>query len=369
MSNSLMTKTAQYPIKVVIIDDSPLVQRLLSTMFAEDPELEVVGVASDPYQGRDLIKQLNPDVITLDIEMPKMDGLSFLKNLMRLRPMPVVMVSSLTQKGAEVTLDCLAHGAVDFIAKPTSRGHGIIDIREELIRKVKMAANSNYARVACPQNETSHQQFETELYKGWEDWLIAIGASTGGIVSLESVLAGFTRKLPPIIVTQHIPKAFSSSLVERLNKNFPFDVVEGEEGLIVAPGMVCIAPGDKHLTLSQGPNGWVCRLLDTEPVNNHKPSVDVMFQSLLKHNPSKIITVMLSGMGSDGAIGMEQLHNLGSYAIAQDKESCIVWGMPGSVVERNAADIVLNVNKIGKEIEKYLFKHIKRDSGASKSSG
>jgi len=345
------------PIRVLIIDDSALIRKFLTKILESADDIEVIGTAADPLIARDKIKALNPDVLTLDVEMPRMDGLTFLRNLMRLRPMPVVMVSSLTEKGASVTMDALETGAVDFVTKPQMDVlHTLQDYTEELISKVRAASKvtpqplttkktpspSHSADTIIPQ--TSRKIFKTT------DKVIAIGASTGGTEAIKDVLMNLPPDTPGIVITQHIPPRFSQAFAERMNRTTGLTVKEAEDGDHVIPGHVFIAPGDKHLLLTRNGARYECRLDDGEPVNRHKPSVDVLFRSVLQAAGINSVATLLTGMGADGAKGLLELHNAGIHTIAQDEKTSVVWGMPGEAVKQGAASQVLPLPKIPKAL-------------------
>ena len=348
-------------IRVLIVDDSALVRRILSELLSADPELEVIGTATDAYMARDKIKQLNPDVITLDVEMPRMDGITFLRNLMKLRPMPVVMVSSLTEHGAEVTLDALAVGAVDYLPKPKiDLAATLGDYAEELCAKVKAAAKarvrpynasagtSSNATVVAPKYSadavlpkiSAPRQFRTT------DRIIAIGASTGGTEAIKDVLVLLPADTPGIVITQHIPKAFSTPFARRMDSCCQMTVYEAQDGQQILPGHVYIAPGDRHLLVVRDGARYVCRLDDGPPVNRHKPSVDVLFRSVAQQVGRNAIGVILTGMGKDGAIGLKEMRDAGSPTIAQDEATSVVWGMPHEAVVLGAAVQVLGLHEI-----------------------
>jgi two-component system chemotaxis response regulator CheB len=357
-------------IRVLVVDDSALVRSILTDLLNADPEIEVVGVASDAHIARDKIKKLNPDVLTLDVEMPKMDGLTFLHNLMRLRPMPVVMVSSLTDRGAEVTLDALAMGAVDFLTKPKiDIAATLKDYGEELIAKVKAASqatvralDANRAAATRPRDPGStHPTGGTTTITAppriarqirTTDRIIAIGASTGGTEAIKAVLMGMPPDGPGIVVAQHIPKAFSASFARRLNETCPVTVDEAQDGQQILAGHAYIAPGDKHLVVVRDGARYVCRLDDGEPVNRHKPSVDVLFHSVARSAGQNAIGVILTGMGRDGAKGLQDMHRCGSPTVAQDEATSVVWGMPGEAVALQAVDHVLPIDEVAAHIRK-----------------
>ncbi len=317
-------------VKVLVVDDSVLIRQLLSEILSSDPEIQVVGTAADPFIAREKIKLLNPDVITLDIEMPKMDGITFLKNLMRLRPMPVVMVSTLTQSGALVTLDALEIGAVDYISKHELEGS---NAASDICAKIKTAAAVK-VNAFDPDRFTQKSKIRAiDKDVKLSDKMIAIGASTGGTEAIKDVLLRLPGQMSPIVITQHIPAAFSASYAQRLDRECQMNVVQATDGMKITPGYAYLAPGDRHLLFQQGPKGLVCRLGDGPLVNRHKPSVECMFDSLRETHTGKIISIMLTGMGADGAVAMKRLKDAGHTCIVQDEKSSVVWGMPGAAYE------------------------------------
>jgi two-component system, chemotaxis family, protein-glutamate methylesterase/glutaminase len=350
-------------IRVLIVDDSALVRSLLTDILRTDPGIEVVGAASDAHVAREKIKLLNPDVLTLDVEMPKMDGITFLKNLMRLRPMPVVMVSSLTERGADVTLDALAIGAVDYLSKPKiDLAATLKDYSEELIEKIKTASRASVraldpcraatiavrpavsADAVLPKAGTRGKQLRTT------DRIIAIGASTGGTEAIKDVLMKLPPDTPGVVIAQHIPKAFSTPFAKRMNDCCQMTVYEAEDGQQVMAGHVYIAPGDRHLMLVRDGARYVLRLDDGVPVNRHKPSVDVLFRSVAQNAGRNAIGVILTGMGKDGARGLKEMLDAGSQTIAQDEASSVVWGMPGEAVALGAAQHVMPLDNVASKI-------------------
>lgn len=338
-------------IKLLIVDDSALVRKLLSEMLRRDREIEVVGTAADPYAARERIKQLNPDVLTLDVEMPRMDGLTFLENLMRLRPMPVVMVSSLTRAGADVTLRALELGAVDFVAKPKVDIAGSLgEYAEELIAKVKMAAQARVsARSPAVTVRSKEPQTPRRLLRT-SDRIVAVGASTGGTEALRELLGALPADAPAMVVSQHIPEAFSRPFAERMNRCSAMAVCEAADGQQILPGHVYIAPGERHLLVERDGARYRCRLSAAPPVNRHRPSVDVMFRSVARNVGLNAIGVLMTGMGDDGARGLLELLNAGAHTIAQDEASSVVWGMPGAAVRLGAVQHVLPLKRIGAEL-------------------
>ena len=348
-------------IKVLIVDDSALVRKMLGEILSSDPEIDVIGVAQDPFIAREKIKELNPDVLTLDVEMPRMDGLTFLTNLMRLRPMPVVMVSSLTEQGAEVTLQALETGAVDFVTKPKiDLANQLGEYSEELIAKVKMAARVNANLLASkssaleppPKLSADAVLSKTPLKKHYRttDRIIAIGASTGGTEAIKDVLIQMPPDSPGIVITQHIPEAFSAAFAQRMNSVSAINVKEAQDNDQILPGHAFIAPGNAHLMLVKDGAKYRCRLHDGPPVNRHRPSVDVLFRSVTQNAGPNAIGVILTGMGADGADGMLEMQRAGAQTIAQDEKTSVVWGMPGEAVKRGGVDTVLPLRKISAKL-------------------
>ena len=354
-------------IKLLIVDDSALVRKLLTEMLGKDRDIEVVGTAADPYAARERIKQLNPDVITLDVEMPRMDGITFLENLMRLRPLPVVMVSSLTQRGADVTLRALELGAIDFIAKPKIDVAGsLASYADELIAKVRMAAGARVnprtavprpamhvdprrsADAVLPAATTNKRVLRTT------DSIIAIGASTGGTEAIRELLAVLPADAPATVISQHIPAAFSKPFAERMNRCSAMSVCEAQDGQYILPGHVYIAPGDQHLLVERDGARYRCRLNDGPHVNRHRPSVDVMFRSVAQNVGPNATGVILTGMGDDGARGLKEMLEAGAHTIAQDEASSVVWGMPGAAVRLGAAHKIMPLQRIPDELLEIL---------------
>lgn len=334
-------------VRVLIVDDSPLIRRLLTEILQQSDDIEVIGCAEDPYQARELIKKLNPDVLTLDIEMPKMDGISFLKNLMRLRPMPVVMISTLTQQGSPITLEALELGAVDFIAKPTVNITEQMNQYTQLVQqKVRVAAKARIRSFKL----THAEPLEELAAKFNINKVLAIGASTGGTEAIKEVLMKMPENCPPIVITQHIPPVFSTSFALRMDKTCTINVKEAAHGDKLNIGWAYIAPGDRHLSVRKKGSDLYCQLDDSEPVNRHRPAVDVLFNSLAKVCPKQTIAVLLTGMGSDGARGLLNLRQAGAYTMAQDEYSSVVWGMPKAAIELGAAMEVSALDKVAKQL-------------------
>ncbi len=345
-------------IKVLIVDDSALVRQVLTEMLNSAPDIEVVGTAQDPFVARERIKSLKPDVLTLDVEMPRMDGVTFLRNLMRLRPMPVVMVSTLTEKGADITFQALELGAVDFVSKPkTDIAHTLDDYAEEIITKVRTAAS---ARVQALTSSLARAEDVSERHTAdavlgkvsavrhfrTTDRILAIGASTGGTEAIKEVLMRLPADTPGTVITQHIPEAFSAPFAKRMNGISAMTVCEAEDGQQIVTGHAYIAPGSQHLLVERDGARYICRLNDGPPVNRHKPSVDVLFRSVAQNVGSNAISVLLTGMGDDGARGMQEMKEAGAPTIAQDEKSSVVWGMPGEAVKLGCVDSVLSLTKI-----------------------
>jgi len=321
------------PVRVLVVDDSAVMRQLLSSLLAEDPEIEVVGTAPDPLVARDRIKALNPDVLTLDVEMPHMDGVSFLRKIMTLRPMPVVMISTLTQAGAEVTLEALEIGAVDFIAKPVNNvAQELAAIADDLRLKVKTAARTKVsAHRPAPAPRPKQHKFVSS-----GDKVVLIGASTGGVEALKVVLMGLPEDCPPVLITQHMPPRFTAAFASRLNRECPMTVSEAQHDDVVEQGHVYIAPGSHHLEIVRKGGGFACALHDAPPVSGHRPSVDVLFRSGAKVLGSKGVGVILTGMGKDGAEGMVEFRRAGATTIGQDEATSLIYGMPRVAFEKGA---------------------------------
>jgi two-component system, chemotaxis family, protein-glutamate methylesterase/glutaminase len=353
-------------IKVLVIDDSALVRQVLTKIIDSSKNLKVIGAARDPIDAREKIKQLNPDVLTLDVEMPKMDGVTFLKNLMRLRPMPVVMISTLTEAGADITLEALEVGAVDFIAKPKIDVQGALkEYSDEIIEKLEIAGKAKvreYKKSAAVSKVAKKldagavlDKKEGKLRFKTTDKIVALGASTGGTEAIKEVLESLPANSPGIVISQHIPIAFSRAFTERVNKTCQIVVCEPSDGQKILPGYAYIAPGDKHLLVERSGAEYICKLNDGPAVNRHKPSVDVMFRSVAQNVGPNAMGVMLTGMGADGAEGMLEMKQQGAYNISQDEDSCVVWGMPGAAVKIGAVDKELTLSKVGSEILRYCL--------------
>jgi len=334
-------------IRVLVVDDSALMRQLLTECLSEDRELEVIGTAPDPFVARDKIKQLQPDVLTLDVEMPRMDGLTFLENLMRLRPMPVVMVSSLTSEGADVTLQALELGAIDYVTKPKiDLAAGVRAYADELIEKIKTAARANVRRTNAVTAAVKPAVLSRSRHFRTTERLIAIGASTGGTEAIKAVLERMPADAPAIVITQHIPAAFSGPFAARMDRSSAMAVCEATDGQQIVPGHAYIAPGDRHLEVIRSGARYVCRLTDAPPENRHRPSVDVLFKSVAQHAGANAVGAILTGMGDDGARGLLEMRKQGAPTLVQDEASSVVWGMPGAAFKIGAAERVLPLDAI-----------------------
>jgi two-component system chemotaxis response regulator CheB len=348
-------------IRVLVVDDSSLVRQMLTDILNESGDIEVVAVASDPLIARERIRALNPDVLTLDVEMPRMDGLTFLSNLMRLRPMPVVMVSSLTEIGAQTTLRALELGAVDFVSKPRVDVAGTLrDFSDEICNKVRAAAHARvrargdaailrplapkYSADAVLPAQCSLRAIHTS------ERIIAIGASTGGTEAIRAVLQAMPADGPAVVIAQHIPAAFSGPFTQRMDALSAMSVSEPRDGQQILRGHVYIAPGDRHLMVARDGARYLCRLSAGPPVNRHRPSVDVLFRSVAQNVGRNAIGAILTGMGDDGARGLKEMFDAGAATVAQDETSSVVWGMPGAAVKHGGVQEVLPLERIAEAV-------------------
>lgn len=333
-------------IKVLVVDDSALIRQILSEIIKSESDMTLVGAAPDAFVAKKLVLEKSPDVITLDIEMPKVDGLRFLEVLMNARPTPVVMISTLTEKGADATLRSLELGAIDFVAKPKiGVAQGMAEYHELIVDKIRTAARSK-AKKASPAKVAT---INNVSYSGTEK-LIAIGASTGGTEAIKEVLQTFPANAPATVITQHMPAGFTSTYARRLDSVCQMQVKEAKGGERLLPGQAYLAPGDKHMEIERSGADYRIRLTDGARVSGHKPSVDVLFNSLCKSAGNNAIGVLLTGMGSDGAIGLHELFNAGCETFCQDEASCIVFGMPKVAIEKGAAKHVLSLDDMGKAV-------------------
>jgi two-component system, chemotaxis family, protein-glutamate methylesterase/glutaminase len=333
-------------IKVLVVDDSALVRKVFSEELSRDPEIEVVGTAPDPYVARDRIVQLAPDVVTLDVEMPRMDGLSFLRKLMKYHPMPVIVVSSLTPKGGEMAMEALDIGAAEVMCKP-GEAYTVGEMSRDLIVKIKAAARMRMDRrpktggdLAAPRPALLRTTLK----------IVAIGASTGGTEALKEVLIRFPVNAPATVIVQHMPEAFTRAFAERLNGICAIEVREGQTGDTLRPGLALIAPGNKHMVLQRSGAVYSVEVKDGPRVHHQRPAVDVLFRSVARHAGGNAIGVILTGMGADGAEGMLEMKQAGARTIAQDENSCVVYGMPKEAVNIGAVDKISPLLKVTDEI-------------------
>ncbi len=335
------------PTKVLIVDDSALVRKILADGLSKERDIEVVGTASDPYVARDLIIAKRPDVLTLDVEMPRMDGIDFLRKLIPQHPMPVIMVSSMTDKGTQATLDALDAGAVDFIAKPTSNvGQSLSSVVKELAQKVRL---NRYAKVRV-RHHASEKRIRPEpiaVLAGSTDKVIALGASTGGTEALREVLLSFPANSPGIVIVQHMPPKFTQMYADRLNGESVLEIREARDGDRVIPGRALIAPGGLQMKVVRSGGQYKVVCAGTEKVSGHCPSVDVLFHSVAKHVGSNAVGAILTGMGGDGAEGLLAMRTSGAHTIGQDEDSCVIYGMPKVAFEKGAVIRQLPLGEIG----------------------
>ena len=343
-------------ITVLVIDDSALIRKLLSEIINSQPDMQAIGAAPDPLVAREMIRSRNPDVLTLDVEMPKMDGLDFLERLMRLRPMPVVMVSSLTDRGSDATLRALELGAIDYVSKPKiDIVHGIQEYADEIADKIRTAAvarlrprpQAGVPRTAHALSALANRSISTEK-------LIIVGASTGGTEAIKEFLLDMPPDCPGILITQHMPEVFTKSFAARLDSLCRISVKEAEHGERVLPGHAYVAPGHSHLLLRRSGANYMTQLSDAAPVNRHRPSVDVLFGSAAEHAGRNAVGVILTGMGKDGAQGMLAMKQAGAYNFAQDEASCVVFGMPKEAIAAGATDEVLPLSEIAPAVLRCL---------------
>ncbi|EPZ8122851.1 protein-glutamate methylesterase/protein-glutamine glutaminase [Yersinia enterocolitica] len=334
-------------IRVLCVDDSALIRSIMSDIVNHQPDMEMVATAPDPIVARDLIKRYNPDVLTLDVEMPRMDGLDFLERLMRLRPMPVIMISSLTGKGSEITLSALELGAVDFVTKPQmGLKDGMMQYVEIIAEKIRIAAKAQVRRShhGAPVPKT------LSIPLVGSEKIIAIGSSTGGTEALRQVLIPMPLTSPGIVITQHMPPGFTRSFAERLNTLCQIAVKEAEDNDRVLPGHAYIAPGDLHMELIRSGANYHIKLNKLPPVNRHRPAVDVLFKSVAKSAGKNAVGVILTGMGNDGAQGLLELRQSGAHTLAQSEKSCVVFGMPREAIALGAACEVVDLADISQRI-------------------
>ena len=360
--------------RVVVVDDSALVRSMLTEIINRQPDMECIGAAADPFVAREMIRNLNPDVITLDVEMPRMDGIDFLSKLMRLRPMPVVMVSTLTERGAEVTLKALELGAIDFVAKPKiGVADGLRQLSDDITDKIRVASKARIhrlpttsapaagpsgggagARSAGTAPAPKPAVATPSLGRLSTEKLIFIGASTGGTEATKEVLIGLPADSPAVVITQHMPPGFTKNYAARLDGLCKISVREASDGERILPGHAYIAPGGMHLSVERSGANYIARVQDGDPVNRHKPSVEVLFKSAARVVGPNAIGIMLTGMGADGAKGMREMKDAGAYCVAQDEASCVVFGMPREAINAGAVQEVLPLTKISSHVLDHL---------------
>ena len=345
------------PIRVLIVEDSPVMQRLLAELIGRTPDLQVVGLAANPYEARELIKAVRPDVLTLDVEMPRMDGLTFLERVMRLHPMPVVMVSSMTERDAGVSLHALELGAVDVIAKPRATDiQGVTEFASGIAEKLRAAARVDVAARAAAGTQRDGSGLPGSELAGpvdrrvLEGQLVAIGASTGGTEAIREILARLPRETPPIVIVQHMPEMFTRMFAKRLDEQCALSVAEAADRQILKHGHAYVAPGNWHLSVRRVAHGFESRIDQAAPVNRHRPSVDVLFDSVASSAGAASTAVILTGMGGDGAAGMARVKASGGRTLAQDEASCVVFGMPKIAIESGCVDEVTPLSFLAERI-------------------
>jgi two-component system chemotaxis response regulator CheB len=363
--------------RVVVVDDSALVRSLLTEIINRQPDMECIGAAADPLLAREMIRNLNPDVITLDVEMPRMDGIDFLAKLMRLRPMPVVMVSTLTERGAEVTLKALELGAIDFVAKPKiGVADGLRQLQDDITDKIRIASKARINRLHTPApaggtagtspaaaNAAAARPAAASLGRLSTEKIIFIGASTGGTEATKEVLITLPADSPAVVITQHMPPGFTRSYAARLDGLCKISVKEAVDGERILPGHAYIAPGGMHLSVERSGANYLARVQDGDPVNRHKPSVEVLFKSAARVVGPNAVGIMLTGMGADGATAMREMRDAGAYTVAQDEASCVVFGMPREAIAAGAIHEILPLNKI----TAHLMDHLRATAGSALS--
>jgi two-component system, chemotaxis family, protein-glutamate methylesterase/glutaminase len=339
-------------IKVLVIDDSALAREIISKGISRDPQIEVVGTAMDVYVARDKIVFKKPDVLTLDIEMPRMDGVEFLKKLMPQYPLPVIIVSSMSKPGAKVTLEALENGAVDYVLKPSKKiGEGLTEMMKELIEKIKIANDVDVTHWRSLFDVPLHQkQISRKILVGTTDKIIALGASTGGTIAITKILESFPSDIPGTVVVQHMPPGFTMMFADKLNETCKIEVKEAEDGDRIITGRALIAPGDYHMRVIRSGGQYLVKCNKGEKVNGHCPSVDVLFDSIAENVGSNALGVMLTGMGRDGARAMLNMRKAGSRTIAQDEKSSIIFGMPKEAYACGGAEKLVNLNNMTDEI-------------------
>ncbi|MBK4736998.1 protein-glutamate methylesterase/protein-glutamine glutaminase [Noviherbaspirillum pedocola] len=363
MNATLAGRPSAAKIRVLVVDDSALIRSVLKEIIGSQPDMEVVGVAPDPIVAREMIRKLNPDVLTLDVEMPKMDGLDFLEKLMRLRPMPVVMVSTLTERGSEITMRALELGAVDFVTKPKiSISSGMQEYADTIADKIRAAARARIRRQA-PAAAPTAAEAESRVLPTLKnpltssEKLIIIGASTGGTEAIKEFLMQMPSDCPGILIVQHMPEGFTRSFAQRLDNLCRISVTEAVHGERVLPGHAYLAPGHSHLLLARSGANYMTQLDQGPPVNRHRPSVDVLFRSAASHAGKNAVGVILTGMGKDGAAGMLEMREAGAWNVAQDEASCVVFGMPREAIAVGATHEVGPLKSLPGMVLEHLHRH------------
>lgn len=351
--------------RVIVVDDSALVRSMLTEIINRQPDMECIAAAADPLVAREMIRNMNPDVITLDVEMPRMDGIDFLSKLMRLRPMPVVMVSTLTERGADVTLKALELGAIDFVAKPKiGVADGLRQLADDITDKIRIASKArinrlhapaaNAATATAPGAPAVKPSGGATMGRLSTEKLVFIGASTGGTEATKEVLMALPADFPGVVITQHMPPGFTRNYAARLDSLCKISVKEAQDGERILPGHAYIAPGGLHLSVERSGANYIARVQDGDPVNRHKPSVEVLFKSAARVVGPNALGIMLTGMGADGAKAMREMRDAGAYCVAQDEASCVVFGMPREAIAAGAVQEVLPLNKIANHVVDHL---------------
>lgn len=342
-------------IKVLVVDDSALIRQMLSKGISSDSEIDVVGTATDPFNARDKIVALRPDVLTLDVEMPRMDGVEFLRKLMPQFPLPIVMVSSLTDRGKRITLDALEAGAVDFVTKPKANlVDGINQMMSELIKKIKLASTVDVSGWKGRKRTVIKRISEDRSLDESTHKVIAIGASTGGTEAIKKVVCKFPATFPGVVIVQHMPPGFTKMFADKLNTLCAMEVKEAENNDIIAPGKILLAPGDKHLEVVRSGGLYRAKLHTKDKVSGHRPSVDVLFKSVAEHVGKNSIGAILTGMGKDGAEHLLTMRRAGARTVAQDEKSSVVYGMPKVAKDIGAAEVVAPIDSIAEKIKTLL---------------
>lgn len=340
--------------RVLVVDDSAVVRQIFTELISREPDLEVCGTAPDPYVARDKIVQERPDVITLDLEMPRMDGLTFLKRLMHYYPLPVIIVSSLTQQGSRMALEALELGAVEVLAKPGG-SFNVGNLGEELLAKIRTAARTRLRPAPTPPGPSAPAVIQPLPQLTTTHKVVAIGASTGGTEAIKEILVSLPKNFPGIVIVQHMPPKFTTTFAERLDQLCSLEVKEAADGDSVLPGRALIAPGNYHMLLQRSGARYLVRVKNGPSVHHQRPSVDVLFESTAQAAGSNSVGVILTGMGADGAAGLLAMRNQGAFTLAQDEASCVVFGMPKEAIRREAVCRVLPLSRLAEDIQRHLL--------------